>query len=320
VASSVSRQGSEAELPAIQDAEALIAAIHRDWGEAQGNYDEFRFFCGLRPSEEIALLVKDFDPVRRAVTVNKARVAGIDKDSTKTGEARRVELCPRALLVLRRQLALRARFQHEGRIHHEHLFFKDNGEPIRNLLYPYVRWRQTLQRLRTIRYRKPYCARHSSVSWSLMIGKSPLWVAKQHGHTIATMLKAYAAWTEGATQSDIQAIKRAMASEARTPERTDSAGGVRPDSSPAVAGSVAPRGGASTELRVAVAPSPSFATGLATRHRCGRAKCSKRRGLTGGERGIRKTGLSQINRLLITLTSKSPRLPHNPQNLALIWH
>jgi hypothetical protein len=42
---------------------------------------------GLRPSEEIALLVKDFDPVRRAVTVNKARVAGIDKDSTKTGEA-----------------------------------------------------------------------------------------------------------------------------------------------------------------------------------------------------------------------------------------
>jgi hypothetical protein len=34
----------------IQDAETLIAAIHRDWGEAQGNYDEFRFFTGLRPS------------------------------------------------------------------------------------------------------------------------------------------------------------------------------------------------------------------------------------------------------------------------------
>jgi len=27
----------------VHDAEALIAAIHRDWGEAQGNYDEFRF-------------------------------------------------------------------------------------------------------------------------------------------------------------------------------------------------------------------------------------------------------------------------------------
>jgi len=40
----------------IQDAEVLIAAIHRDWGEAQGNYDEFRFFTGLRPSEQIALV------------------------------------------------------------------------------------------------------------------------------------------------------------------------------------------------------------------------------------------------------------------------
>jgi integrase len=39
----------------IQEAETLIAAIHRDWGEAQGNYDELRFFTGLRPSEQIAL-------------------------------------------------------------------------------------------------------------------------------------------------------------------------------------------------------------------------------------------------------------------------
>lgn len=28
----------------IHEAETIIAAIHRDWGEAQGNYDEFRFF------------------------------------------------------------------------------------------------------------------------------------------------------------------------------------------------------------------------------------------------------------------------------------
>ena len=46
----------------MQEAEALIAAIHRDWGDAQGNYDEFRFFTGLRPSEQIALVLGDFDP------------------------------------------------------------------------------------------------------------------------------------------------------------------------------------------------------------------------------------------------------------------
>lgn len=69
----------------IDDAEALIAALHWDWGEAQGNYDKFRFFTGLRPSEEIALLVSDFDPVCRALSVSKARVGGIDRKITETG-------------------------------------------------------------------------------------------------------------------------------------------------------------------------------------------------------------------------------------------
>ena len=220
------------------------------------------------------------------MAVNKARVAGIDKDSTKTGEARRVMLCPRALLVLKRQLALRAQLQHEGRIHHEQLFFKGNGEPIRNLLYPYSRWRQTLHRLRMIRYRKPYCARHSSVSWNLMIGNNPLWVAKQHGHTITTMLKAYAAWTEGAPRSDIQAIKRAMAPESADSERMKIPNRTVADAPHEGFRSIRPKTCTQTEPGTD-ARSSSFATGFATRHRAGRAKCSKRRGITGGERGIR---------------------------------
>lgn len=112
--------------------------------------------------------------------------------------------------MITRQLALRARLGREGKIDHGKLFFKANGEPIRNLQYPYVRWRATLERLRTIRYRKPYSARHSSVSWDLMIGRSALWVARQHGHSIATMLRAYAAWAEGAVEADLDAIRRAM--------------------------------------------------------------------------------------------------------------
>jgi hypothetical protein len=43
-----------------------------------------------------------------------------------------------------------------------------------------------------------------------MVGKSPLWVAKQHGHSIETMLRIYAAWTEGAVDTDLKAIRRAM--------------------------------------------------------------------------------------------------------------
>jgi hypothetical protein len=60
------------------------------------------------------------------------------------------------------------------------------------------------------RYREPYNTRHSSVSWNLMAGKNPLWVAKQHGHSVQVMLAVYAKWTDGAQESDIEAIKQAM--------------------------------------------------------------------------------------------------------------
>jgi integrase len=194
----------------IEEAEALIAAIHQDWGEAQGNYDEFRFFTGLRPSEQIALLVSDCDLVKGTIAVTKARVMARDKDRTKTSEDRTVVLCPRALEVLKRQLALRERWPRFGtRIDHEHLFFKDDGEPIRHLHYGWKRWRHSLERL-GLRPRAPYKARHSFITWSLMIGKNPLWVAKQHGHSAHLMLDVYANWIEGTGAFEIAAIEQAM--------------------------------------------------------------------------------------------------------------
>lgn len=255
----------------IQDAERLIAAIHQEWGEAQGNYDEFRFFTGLRPSEEIALLALDFDATRGTMKVDKACVAARDKDATKNGDERVIVLRPRALAVVVRQLALRGRLEREGRIDHGKLFVKANGEPIRNLQYPYVRWRATLERLHTIRYRRPYSARHSSVSWDLMIGRSAPWVARQYGHSIATMLRAYAAWTEGAVEADLDAIRRAI--------------GFRPHATP-----------------VRGAPKRYLAPDLALAE--GRPALSPRieYGISGGERGIRRRGLSRTSNLQIRKT------------------
>ena len=43
-----------------------------------------------------------------------------------------------------------------------------------------------------------------------MLGKNLLWVAKQHGHSVEVMLRMYAAWLDGATEADIEAIKQAM--------------------------------------------------------------------------------------------------------------
>ncbi len=200
----------------IDEAEQLIAAIREDWGEAQANYDEFRFFTGLRPSEQIALTVSDFDPARGTLRVNKARVAGVDRATTKTGVHRVFELCPRALAVLRRQLALRDQFQRNGRLRHAHLFFSDDGAPIQSIHEPGARWTKTLARL-PIRPRRPYCARHSCVSWNLMLGKNPLWVARQHGHSVRTMLEVYAAWADGAVESDVEVIRRAMGINAEGP-------------------------------------------------------------------------------------------------------
>lgn len=211
----------------------------------------------MRPSEQIALLVTDFDAARGALKVTKARVAGIDKDSTKTGEDRRMELCTRALDVLNRQLALRKRLELEGKIDHGYLFFKETGEPICSLQYPYRRWRWTLRRNSTIRYRKPYCARHSSVSWDLMVGRNPLWVAKQHGHSITTMLRAYAAWAEGAIEADIEAIQHAMDFNPRATRKAIT--GEQPRSG-------CPVGPAAANFHRRIAASRSFGSGFASGH------------------------------------------------------
>jgi integrase len=123
-------------------------STYTSWGEAQGNYDELRFFTGMRPSEQIALLLSDIDLVRGIVSVNKARVSGVDRDKTKTSEDRRIQLCPRALSVLRRHLRLRATLNTAGLINHDHVFFLETGAPFRNRHHPQVRWHKTLRSLK----------------------------------------------------------------------------------------------------------------------------------------------------------------------------
>ena len=264
----------------LEEVETLVAALRKDWGDAQANYDEFRFFTGLRPSEEIALRVSDYDAVRGTLDVTKARVNGIDKDCTKTGDDRRIVLSPRAIGVLKRHLAVRDALVRMGVINHDFLFFKADGQPICNLQYPGVRWQRTLRRLTKIRYRRPYVARHTSVSWDLMIGRSALWVARQHGHSISTMLRFYAAWAGGTLESDVERIRAAINSE--LPLRKNRARVGDPQITRPIA----------RPFEMEFPPSPQasgirFATGFATKRGGSAAKSLKRIKKTGGERGIR---------------------------------
>jgi hypothetical protein len=43
-----------------------------------------------------------------------------------------------------------------------------------------------------------------------MIGKNPLFVARQHGHSLVTMWRTYAVWMDGALESDIGLIRAAI--------------------------------------------------------------------------------------------------------------
>lgn len=181
----------------VAEAEQVIAGLREDWGDGDANYFEFGYFTGVRPSEEIALLWSDVDLRAGCVRISKARVMAHDKGTTKTAVIRDLELCPRALAVLTRQRVLTG------------LAGKQVFGPYHDLQIPWKRWAFTHKRL-TIRYREPYQVRHTSVTWNLMIGKNLLWVALQHGHSAAVMLKTYAKWIAGSTDEDVQEIKNAM--------------------------------------------------------------------------------------------------------------
>jgi hypothetical protein len=141
--------------------------------------------------------------------------------------------------VLRRQLKLREALIQAGKINHDLVFFDEDGAPIINLSYPYRRWGYVLES-RKVRYREPYNARHSCISWRMMIGHNVMLVAEEDDHSVATMLKTYAAWTKGATKADVTIIERAMKRSPLPPSlapspsapRIDGCGGICPPQSP----------------------------------------------------------------------------------------
>jgi integrase len=191
----------------IQEAELIIAAAHR---MQYGNFEEFRFFTALRHSEQFALDVADCDLVNGKISVTKTVVDGQMKNRTKTNQDRDINLCPRALEVLRAQMELRDRMVAAGKVNHHRVFFTAVGEPLETTYLPYNRWTEVLETLPEIRRRKPYNSRHSYSSWRLMAGHNRLLVALEDGHSVETMERTYASWTRGAKPGDVELIKAAF--------------------------------------------------------------------------------------------------------------
>ena len=69
-----------------------------------------------------------------------------------------------------------------------------------------------------------------------MIGKNQLFVSRQHGHSVTTMWRTYAAWMEDALETDIALIQAAMNGDGRAIERVSNPQIELTLNAPAVAG------------------------------------------------------------------------------------
>ncbi len=151
--------------------------------------------------------------------------------------------------------------------------------------------------------------RKDGVSQSLtMIGRSALWVARQHGHSISTMLCFHAVWAGGAGESDVDTIRATLNSEVSLSRRASR--GARTMPSRPIA----------RPFEMALWPTPTsatnaFASGNATERGTPTARSLKYNEIIGGERGIRSSSINGINNLLNSREILSPLIPRCPR----IW-
>lgn len=172
------------------EVEIALARVETMQGDAWRDWFEFAAFAGLRTSEQIALRWNDVDLRTMTIIVRRAKVLRETKARTKTHVERTVELNTRAAAVIERQ---RARTQLLGA---EVFFNPATGEAFADEQLQRKIWAQAL-RLCGIRYRPQKELRDSSVTFALLAGADPWYVAGQHGHGLQTMLKNYAKWLPG---------------------------------------------------------------------------------------------------------------------------
>src|SRR5690606_12739651 len=131
--------------------------------------------------------------VKGTILIHRAKVLTQTKDRTKTMVEREVELNSRSKAVIQRQ---------KIRTHQKspYVFLNpETGAPWNDDQVQRRRWTKVLLEL-GIRHRPPKELRDTSVTLALSAGANPVWVAKQHGHSLQVMMKDYAKWIHGADQ------------------------------------------------------------------------------------------------------------------------
>ncbi len=86
-----------------EEVESIITDMPEHYPDQVVNYEEFKFFTGLRTSESFGLRWPNVDLPSKQIWVTQNIVRGVEKDNTKTNTARYVALNSRALAALQRQ-------------------------------------------------------------------------------------------------------------------------------------------------------------------------------------------------------------------------
>lgn len=188
----------------VEEVELALADIRKRYGDELADYFEFAAYAGLRVSEQIALLWQDVDLRTYTIAVRRARVMGQEKERTKTAFSRTVELNSRAAAVIERQ---RGRTQLLG----DTVFLSpETKKPWEGDKRQRDIWAGCLRRCK-IRHRPAKELRDSSVTFALLAGADPYYVARQHGHSVTTMMKSYAKFIPNADRGrNRDAINRSL--------------------------------------------------------------------------------------------------------------
>ena len=156
---------------------------------AGANLVQFAAWTGLRSGELYALTWEDIDWHNKTCRVSKTLTGGELKNSTKTYNARDVELLPAAIDALTKQKAISFLAGSHVWVHPR------TGKPFTSdKQFREQIWQGVLKKA-GIRYRPPYQLRHTYASTLLSSGANPMWVAKQMGHADWGMIrKIYGRW------------------------------------------------------------------------------------------------------------------------------
>ncbi len=153
--------------------------------ELSGNnllYYAIRFYCGLRPSEVIALEWRDYDRKTNQFHIRRSTVEGIKKDRTKNGEERYVYVHSFVRKLLK---------THPTSIGQKTILVTKEGnayqkpERLAKSLVP------VMAKL-GIRKRSTYNARHTCACMMLGADMAPAYCAKALGHRLETFFNIYA--------------------------------------------------------------------------------------------------------------------------------